>query len=450
MKPEKAINTRTVLKFLIPSLIGAVAFLLPVRDDGVYTIPMAVLSGRLTTLLDPYMHYIVLCIVGVSAVISTWVSTRPASEAASAGRLRQIFTVNRLWLMIRVIGFMTAAMIVFKVGPEFVWSESTGHIVLYDLAKVIVTIFIFASFLMPLLTDYGLMELVGTVLSRLFRRAFRLPGRSCIDALASWMAAAPVGVLITSQQFEKGNYSGREAAVIATNFSVVSVPFCVIVAEFVGLAHMFIPFYLTVVVCGLIAAVITPRIPPLSRIPDDYSEAGNQLVENLNPPEGLFRAGLNAALEKSAQAPGAVQLVRTAFHNLFDIWFGLMPALVAIGTLGLIIAEKTPLFTWLSYPLIPLLNLLQVPEAASAAPALLVGFADMFLPAVLAKSIDSEFTRFVIAGVSITQLIYMTEVGVLILKTRIPLNFLNLVQVFLLRTMITLPLIAAIAHWIIF
>lgn len=450
MTESTASNTRTVLKFLIPSLIGAIAFLLPVRDGGVYTIPMAVLSGRLTALLDPYMHYVVLSIVGVSAVVSTWVSSRPASEAATGGRLRQIFSVNRLWLVIRIIGFMTAAMIVFKVGPEFVWSDNTGRIVLYDLAKVIVTIFIFASFLMPLLTDYGLMELVGTVLSRVFRRAFRLPGRSCIDALASWMAAAPVGVLITSQQFESGNYSGREAAVIATNFSVVSVPFCVIVAEFVGLAHMFIPFYLTVVVCGLTAAVITPRIPPLSRIPDKYSEAGNQLQEDLNPPGGLFRAGLNAALAKSAKAPGLGRLVQTAFYNLFDIWFGLMPALVAIGTLGLIIAENTPIFTWLSYPLIPLLNLLQIPEAASAAPALLVGFADMFLPAVLAKSIDSEITRFVIAGVSITQLIYMTEVGVLILKTRIPLSFLNLIQVFLLRTLITLPLTAAIAHWIIF
>lgn len=411
---------------------------------------MAVASGRLTDLLDPYMHFIVLGIVTISAVVSVWAATRPAAEAATGGRLRQIFTVNRGWLAIRICGFVMAAMIVFQFGPEEVWSENTGRVVLYDLAKVIVTIFIFASFLMPLLTDYGLMELVGTLLSRIFRRAFRLPGRSCIDALASWMAAAPVGVLITSQQFERGNYSGREAAVIATNFSVVSVPFCVIVAEFVGLSHLFIPYYLTVVVCGLIAAVITPRIPPLSRIPDDYSEVGRQLDENLHPSEGLFRAGLSAAFKKSEQAPGPKKLVQTAIYNLFDIWFGLMPPLIAIGTTGLMIAEFTPMFEWLSFPFIPLLELFRLPEAQAAAPALLVGFADMFLPAVLAKPIDSELTRFVIASVSITQLIYMTEVGVLILKTRIPLSFLNLIQVFLIRTLITLPIAAAIAHLIVF
>ena len=105
---------------------------------------------------------------------------------------------------------------------------------------------------------------------------------------------------------------------------------------------------------------------------------------------------------------------------------------------------------WLSYPLIPLLELFQLPEAAAAAPALLVGFAEMFLPAVMAKGIDSELTRFVIICTSITQLIFMSEVGVLILKTRIPLNFIDLVVIFLLRTLITLPIIVAIAHWMVF
>ena len=50
-------------------------------------------------------------------------------------------------------------------------------------------------------------------------------------------------------------------------------------------------------------------------------------------------------------------------------------------------------------------------------------------------------TRFVIISVAITQLIYMSEVGVLILKTRIPLNFINLVTLFVLRTIIALPVI---------
>lgn len=438
-----------LIRFLLPSLVGSFVFLFPVRDGDAFTIPMAVMSGWLTETLSDQMPYIVLAIIAVSALATTLVSLKSGEEAGATG-LRRIFSVNRIWLAIRIAGFVMATMIVFRVGPEIIWSDVTGRVVLFDLATAIVSIFVFASFLMPLLTDYGLMDLVGTLLSRLFRKLFSLPGRSCIDALASWLSSAPVGVLITSQQFERGNYSGREAAVIATNFSVVSVPFCVIVANTVGLSHLFLQYYFVVVLCGVIAAIITPRLPPLSRIPDDYSEAGKQLHENLHPAGGLFRAGLRAAYVKAEQAPGPMQLLKSAVHNLFDIWFGLLPALIAIGTAGLIVVEFTPIDTWLSYPLIPLLELFRLPEAATAAPAMLVGFVDMFLPAVIATSIESELTRFVVASVSITQLIYMTEVGVMILKTRIPLNLLNLFQVFLLRTAITLPIAVALAHWWVF
>ena len=447
---EPVTSNSTWLKFIAGSSVGALCFLFPVKDDGVVTIPIALFSNNLTDYLGDLLPPIVIAIVTISAVLSSWFSLRKSSTQETPGDLRNIFTVSWSWLILRILGCVTALMIFFQIGPEFVWSAATGHIVLYDLATAIVTIFIFAAAILPLLTDYGLMELVGTLLSRIFKRAFRLPGRSCIDALASWMAAAPVGVLITSQQFEKGNYSGREAAVIATNFSIVSLPFCVIVAQFVGLSHLFVEYYLTVVAAGMIAALITPRIPPLSRIPDLYSEAGKQLNEELLAEGGLWKSGLTAALKKAEQAPGLKRWSRSAIHNLFDIWFGLMPPLVGIGTLGLVVAEYTPLFTWLSYPLIPLLELMGLPEATAAAPAFLVGFAEMFLPAVLASNIDSELTKFVVITVSISQLIYMSEVGVLIMKTRIPLNFGRLVQIFLIRTAITLPIATVAARWFVF
>ena len=197
--------------------------------------------------------------------------------------------------------------------------------------------------------------------------------------------------------------------------------------------------------------MILPRIPPLSRLPDNYAEVGRQLFEDqLDQGKGLIRTGYEAALLNADDAPSLKQYLHTAFHNLFDIWFGLLPPLMIIGTVGMMLAEYTPVFQILSYPFVPLLELMQLPEAEAAAPALLVGFAEMFLPAVLSKGIESELTSFVVISVSIAQLIYMTEVGVLIMKTRIPLGFLNLVKIFLLRTIITLPIIVGIAHLFVF
>jgi nucleoside recognition membrane protein YjiH len=448
-KPTKA-GMRRLLRFLIPSALGAFFFLLPVRFEGGWTIPMGVLSGLLTKYVGEYMPLVVLMIVIVSAVLTGWFSLLKRPPEGGYNGLRRIFFVGRNWLILRLLGLVVTVMIFFRLGPEFIWADATGHVVLYDLATAIVTIFIFASLLLPLLTEFGLMELIGTVFRNVFRKLFRLPGRSCIDAVASWMAAAPVGVLITSQQFDRGFYSGREAATIATNFSVVSLPFCLVVAQFTGLGHLFFPYYMTVVAAGLITAMILPRIPPLSLKKDQYSGSGKQIEEEVPCGDSLFRWGLRKAIAKAESAPAAPAYLRTSVEVLFDIWFGLMPPLMLISTVGLVLVEYTPLITWLSYPLIPVLDLLRLPEAAAAAPAFLVGFAEMFLPAVLAKGIESELTRFVIICVSITQLIYMSEVGILILKTKIPLNFLDLVVVFLLRTIITLPIVAAIAHWVVF
>ncbi len=440
-----------LFRFLVPSVFGAFFFLFPVWYEGIYTIPIAVLTDMLNDVLGDLLAPIGLAIVLISASLTVYFSwiARPKEDVQS--RSHGLFVVGHGWVVLRILGLLAGTMIFWQLGPEFVWSEATGHVVLYDLVTAIITTFIFASFLLPLLTDFGLMELVGTAFSRIFKKLFRLPGRSCIDALASWMAAAPVGVLITSQQFEKGNYSGREAATIATNFSIVSLPFCVVVANFAGLGHLFIQYYLTVCVAGFITALILPRIPPLSRIPDDYAEVGRQLFEDqLGQGKGLLRTGFDSAMIKADTAPSFKQYLQTAFHNLFDIWFGLLPPVMIIGTLGMVLTEHTPIFVFLSYPLVPVLELMQLPEASAAAPAMLVGFAEMFLPAVLSKGIESELTRFVVIAVSVTQLIYMTEVGVLVMKTRIPLGFLDLAVIFLLRTIIALPIIVLIAHLFVF
>ena len=65
-------------------------------------------------------------------------------------------------------------------------------------------------------------------------------------------------------------------------------------------------------------------------------------------------------------------------YNLFDIWFGLMPPLIAIATFGLIVAEYTTVFEVLSYPLAGLLSWQQIPDAGAAAPALLAGLSRCF------------------------------------------------------------------------
>ena len=160
------------------------------------------------------------------------------------------------------------------------------------------------------------------------------------------------------------------------------------------------------------------------------------------------KLGFSLAVERANKAPGLRLYLKNALINVLDIWFGLIPGVIVVGLFGLVIAEYTPIVTIISYPLVLLLELMKLPEASAAAPTFLVGFADMFLPAALGKEIDSEFTRFVVAGVSVSQLVYMSEVGILILKSPIPLSLANMVIIFFQRTAIALPLFVIVGHFL--
>ena len=339
-------------------------------------------------------------------------------------------------------------MVILQKGPEWVTSAATGGVILGDLMTVVFVLFLFASVLLPFLTDFGLMEFIGTLARPLFRPLFRLPGRAAVDGAASWFGSSVVGIIITNQQYEEGYYTRREAAIIATTFSVVSVAFAVVVINFVDLGAYFLHFYAAIFVSGMVAAVIMPRIPPLSRKASEIHAGGTPVDESVPEGKGAFAWGFELARERAAAAPPARTLARQSLTTTFDIWFALEPLVMVIGTLSLAVATYTPVFTWLSYPLVPFLELLRLPEAAAAAPALLVGFADQFLPVILGQAIESELTRFVIACAAVTQLIYMSEVGALLLKSKLSIHMGDLFLIFLLRTLITVPICALIGHMI--
>ena len=155
---------------------------------------------------------------------------------------------------------------------------------------------------------------------------------------------------------------------------------------------------------------------------------------------------LKLALNKADTSPTIFQFIKDGLLNVIEMWFGTLPVILAVGTIALIIAEYTPIFSYLGLPFIPLYELLQIPEAALASETVIVGFADMFLPSVIASTIESDITRFVIAATSVTQLIYMSEIGSIIMGSKIPVSLKNLFIIFLERTIVTLPVIALFAH----
>ena len=439
------VNTKNLLKFILGSAFGILMFLVPIPQGDSFTTLLDFCKGFLKNLFGANLVYILSDLVLIAALLSVYDYFFKPNWIRKNHYLSKAFSTTPFYLVSKVLGAVVCCMVVFGVGPEFIISIDTGA-TMVDLACTLVCIVLSFSFLLPFLTDCGIMEFLGVILKPVVRPLFRVPGRASVDLIASWFGASNAAVILTREQYMKGFYTKREAGYIMTNFSLVSIPFCLLIADTIGIAYLFPAFYLCICVVGIALAVILCRIPPITKIPDTYQEqVGKQISEDVPSDKGLRAHAVELSCTR-ADTFGVKTVVSGGMEVVMGMLFDLIPIVLSWGTIALIIATYTPVFDIISYPMGLFMQLLGVEEAFAVAPATLVGFTDMFIPALLIGGIQSVKTKFIIGVLSLVQIIYLTEVGAIIIKSEIPLNLWKLFVLFLERTVIALPIIVLFAN----
>lgn len=445
MTKSTAVNPKNLLKFILGSAFGVLMFLVPIPQGDSFTTLLDFLKTGLKNLMGVSMNYIIVGILVVSAVMGVIDMVFKPDFIRKNTYLSKAFHTTPFYLGSKILGAIFACMNVFGFGPEAVTSADTG-VTMLDLCNTLLCIVVSFSFILPFLTDCGIMEFLGVLLRPVVRPLFHVPGRASVDLIASWFGASNAAVILTREQYMKGFYTKREAGYIMTNFSLVSIPFCLMIANTVNVSHLFPSFYLCICLVGIILAVIGIRIPPISTIPDTYQEkTGKQINEDLPENTKLLPYALEMSCQR-AEKFTLNKILSSGMEVVVGMFFDLVPVVMAWGMVALMIATYTPVFQWISYPIGLYLQLFGVEEAFAVAPAALIGFTDMFIPALLITGVKSVKTRFIIGVLSLVQIIYMTEVGAIIIKSEIPLNFWKLLIIFLERTLIAIPLIVLFAN----
>lgn len=446
-------NKKSLLNFLIPSIIGIIIFMIPVKFDGEWTIIVKIFADFIAKTIGDYLPALCTIIITISFVMSVLASFN-VKFIKENKLLDQTFSVTPVWLVLRILGFVVVWMVVLKdklnLGPFFdmIVADESATFILNDLLTSLVIIFVIASMLLPLLLDFGLLEFIGAIFTKIMRPVFLIPGRAAVDCITSWIGDGTLGVMLTANQYESGYYSAKEAAIISTNFSAVSITFSLIVLSQVDMVDYFGVYYLLVCLVGIVCAIIVPRIPPLSLKKDDYVVESNHSNEDLSENySSSVQYGLDLAIKRAESHKGIGEFLKNGIENAFGMWFSVMPIVMIIGTASLVLANNTQVFEILGKPFLLLLNFLKVPESLAASKTMIVGFSDMFTPSIIAAStIQSQMTKFIVATISVTQLIYLSEVGGLILASSIPVNLFELFAIFIERTIISLLIVAPIAH----
>jgi len=442
---QTKLDTKSVLKFAIPALIGVFLFLFPFSTGDSKGMLVGIILTKVGKLCSGFSYHLVVVLMVLVCLATLYVKIGKPKFIDQYEHLKKIFNPGPFELILRFVGTILALITLLGVGPEWLVGADTGYTML-DLSANIMVWFIVASFFVPFLLDFGLMEFIGTLTSKIAKPLLKIPGRSMIDVLTSFVGDQNLGIMLTNDQYIHGYYTGREAAIIATCFSATGIAYWYIISTILTVESYFTQILITMFAVNFVATIIMCRIPPLSMVEDTYYEGADNSMEGLKPADmSLFQFALQLAVQKAAAFKGGKAMLRRSVNFAVDVVFGVVPIVMAIGTAGLVLATYTPVFDWLGLPFRYYLELLQVPEAAAAAPAVVSGFADVMIPSLVAAEVASVRTRFIVCVLSLSQIIYMSEVGPILLMSKIPIKFGKIVGVFLVKTIIAIPLIVLMA-----
>lgn len=439
------------LKFIGLSVMGFLFFLMPVTLNGESKIMIShIVDGVTTYMLDGFITLTM--IMSWAVFVMTLIFTVYTSKSNT---LNDVFKASPLNAILRVVGSLLYLMVVhqwFKgnIIADLFIDSNTGGVMAGEegLLTTLYITFLVGILALPLLTHFGVVEFIGTLLGPVVVKLFKVPGYSTIDAIASFVGDGTIGIVVTDQQYQRGYYNRREAYIIATSFSIVGIAFAAAVAEELRFGHIFPFFYGSIVVITLLLAFITSRMP-LKKFTETYYAGTTPKSVAIPNDISLLKHSYTLAIKQADQVK-LRQVLKEALLNVLNIYVGFLPIIMTVGTMSLVIAEYTPFFSLISFPFIYLYEWLgYAPSIAEMmAPASLAGFADMYLPALFITGATSEASRFFIGVLAFTQLVFLSETGMILVKTKIGLNFIDIIKVFLFRTLLSIPILYLITHFL--
>ena len=434
---EKTVS-RNLSKFLIFSIIGILYFFVPLAPTAS--------GGRATWLvqsvnlikgvLKPYLSYIVLLFVGtllIGCIVAKLTDKCPLFT-------RLYGSVKVYSIVLYVIGFLFALMVTFQFGPSLILDSAVGGDALAVSKTVIITIIV-AGLFVVFVTDFGLLELIGALIEPLMRPVFRVPGYASLDAVTSFVANPTLGIFLTNRIYKEKRYTTREAASIATNFSFISLGFFAVLVESAGILEYYGDVVLWSFVLSFVMAAIMVRIPPLSKLPDTMYDGTPRPTEE--------SVHYSAALIKNAFITAAETGNRVEITDVLIFAQKISAYIMCIYVLAMLLVKGTTLTSYLGIPLVPILNLLGIPNASEIAPSFILGLAEVALPSAYIGGLSiAPAAAFFVVTVTALQIMMFSNSMPSILESDIPLGLGKLILIFFLRTLIAMPLVAIVTHLI--
>lgn len=423
-----------ILKYIFLNLIGVFMFFIPITVQKKNTIPLDHLANFITTSFPEIIKIYILILMGLGIAIPIFIE-----KNWSKNKTNLFFTIAKL------CGFFIGICTFFNIGPDILFEKDMLPFLFDKLVTPLSVVIPLGGAFIIFLVGFGLLEFMGVLMENVMRPIFKTPGKSSIDAVASFVGSYSIGLLITNKVYMDGKYSLKEAAIIATGFSTVSATFMIVVAKTLGLIEYWNFYFWSCIFITFLVTAITVRLFPLNRVKNSYYENRkfqDEAIKNGNIFERAFISGINSAQKNNE--PVFLRFLKN-YRDGFIITAGILPSIMSIGLLGLVLAKYTSIFDFIGYIYLPFTKILGFENPHLIAKALSTSIAEMFLPAILVTK-ESLIVRYVVAIVSISEILFFSASIPCILSTNIKIKITDLLIIWVQRVIFSLILATIFGH----
>ncbi len=427
-----------VLRFAVLSLIGIFLFFVP-AFSGQVTIVFFVntIKGWLGDNL-PYLGAAISI-----ALVALVILNRVFHNSFAAAFYKDIHIVREIILC---LSFVFVVLIFTKTAPGFIMDSRVGPNAISLAATIFLTVTI-AGWAVVFILNSGIVEFIGVLIEPIMRPVYHLPGTTAVDAVSAFVSSSSVGIYLIDQHYQKKQYTQREAYAVASSFSVMSIGYMGVLCNITGIEEHYVKVVCATFVLVWIIAAIVVRIPPISLDPNTFIDGSEQSAEQrkVEHLENRFQVAVSAAVAQSETFTGKLFL-----QSLVNaVQFGLKVAgfIIPVVIVVLSIVYYTPVFSWISRPIVPILEALQLPDAALIAPSTIIGLIEVTLPSISISGLGvATQSCFFVVVLSAVQIIFFTECANAMFEAHFKASALKLIATFFVRTIVAIPLVAVVSH----
>ena len=262
MKENTLYANHALPKFILFSLFGVFMFFFDMEwvSSSLKSVPVDVIVTSLQKYCMPLVKTFILAVMYIGAIRPFYTKTWKKSP------------IDIFMSFAKIGGAGIGTIMYFGLWKTntWLWRGDIGPFLFNKLAIPVGLVIPIGSAFLAFLASYGLMEFIGVLVDCFMRPVFRTPGRSAVDAVASFVGSYSIALIITNGVYRENRYTAREAAIIATGFSTVSVTFLLVVARTLGLMNLWSTYFFVSMLVTFIVTAITARLWPLNSIPNTY------------------------------------------------------------------------------------------------------------------------------------------------------------------------------------